>query len=80
MMNRATHLLFIALFMLAGCSNSGGEKLAKSSLDAMKELTDAFEKGDKATLDTTLTPGTYVLFCNMAGHFMAGMRTTLVVR
>ncbi len=27
-----------------------------------------------------LRPGRYVLFCNMAGHLMAGMRTTLVVR
>ncbi len=27
-----------------------------------------------------LRPGYYILFCNMAGHFMAGMRTTLVVR
>lgn len=27
-----------------------------------------------------LAPGRYVLFCNMAGHFMAGMRTMLVVR
>jgi uncharacterized cupredoxin-like copper-binding protein len=26
-----------------------------------------------------LEPGRYVLFCNMSGHFMAGMRTTLVV-
>jgi hypothetical protein len=26
-----------------------------------------------------LKPGRYVLFCNMSGHFMAGMRTTLVV-
>lgn len=26
-----------------------------------------------------LEPGRYVLFCNMSGHLMAGMRTTLVV-
>ena len=26
-----------------------------------------------------LKPGRYVLFCNMAGHFMAGMHTDLVV-
>jgi len=25
-------------------------------------------------------PGRYVLFCNMSGHFMGGMHTTLVVR
>ncbi len=27
-----------------------------------------------------LPPGTYVLFCNMAGHYLGGMHTTLVVK
>jgi hypothetical protein len=27
-----------------------------------------------------LRPGTYVFFCNMAGHYKAGMRRTVVVR
>jgi hypothetical protein len=36
--------------------------------------------GTKRTAHLHLRPGRYVLFCNMAGHFMAGMRTTLVVR
>jgi hypothetical protein len=27
-----------------------------------------------------LRPGTYVLFCNMAGHYLGGMHTTLVVK
>ncbi len=36
--------------------------------------------GTKRTVHLHLRPGRYVLFCNMAGHFMAGMRTTLVVR
>jgi hypothetical protein len=26
-----------------------------------------------------LAPGTYTLFCNMAGHYLGGMHTTLVV-
>jgi uncharacterized cupredoxin-like copper-binding protein len=26
-----------------------------------------------------LTPGRYVLFCNMAGHYLGGMHRTLVV-
>lgn len=34
----------------------------------------------RRTTHLHLRPGRYVLFCNMAGHFMAGMRTTLVVR
>jgi uncharacterized cupredoxin-like copper-binding protein len=36
--------------------------------------------GSVRTAHLHLKPGRYVLFCNMAGHFMAGMRTTLVVR
>jgi len=33
-----------------------------------------------SVLHVELTPGRYVLFCNMAGHFLGGMHTTLVVR
>ena len=36
--------------------------------------------GTVRTTHVHLRPGRYVLFCNMAGHFMAGMRTTLVGR
>ena len=32
------------------------------------------------TLRLHLAPGRYVLFCNMAGHFLGGMHRTLVVR
>ncbi len=39
-------VLFLAL-LLAGCSGNSLDKMVKSSLDAMKELTEAFEKGDK---------------------------------
>ena len=35
--------------------------------------------GSVRTTHLQLEPGRYVIFCNMAGHFMAGMRTTLVV-
>jgi uncharacterized cupredoxin-like copper-binding protein len=31
-------------------------------------------------LNVRLKPGRYVLFCNMEGHYMAGMHTVLVVR
>ena len=36
--------------------------------------------GGTESLVVNLRPGRYVLFCNMEGHFMAGMHTTLVVR
>jgi len=32
------------------------------------------------SIDLHLAPGRYVLFCNMAGHYLGGMHTTLVVR
>ena len=36
--------------------------------------------GSVRELDVKLTPGRYVLFCNMSGHYMGGMNATLVVR
>jgi uncharacterized cupredoxin-like copper-binding protein len=36
--------------------------------------------GSVRTYRVHLRPGYYVLFCNMAGHFMAGMHATLRVR
>lgn len=36
--------------------------------------------GSKRTLKVKLTPGRYVFFCNMAGHFMAGMHAEVVVQ
>jgi uncharacterized cupredoxin-like copper-binding protein len=32
------------------------------------------------TVQVHLAPGRYVLFCNMAGHYLGGMRTQLLVR
>lgn len=36
--------------------------------------------GGVNVLRLRLTPGRYELFCNMAGHYLAGMRAELVVR
>ena len=55
--------------------------------DRVGELED-LERGDKATLDATLTPGTYVLFCNITEtsggvtdhHYADGMHTTFAVK
>jgi uncharacterized cupredoxin-like copper-binding protein len=43
----------------------------------------ALEPGDPGsvrTLDVHLTPGRYVLLCNMSGHYMGGMHAVLVVK
>jgi uncharacterized cupredoxin-like copper-binding protein len=52
------------------------EKLEKSTVGVL-------EPGQPNTvreLSAQLKPGRYVLFCNMSGHFMGGMRADLVVR
>ena len=38
------------------------------------------ESGDVRSLRVRLAKGRYVLFCNMSGHYMAGMETVLTVR
>jgi uncharacterized cupredoxin-like copper-binding protein len=52
------------------------EKLEKATVGVL-------EPGDPNTvreIRAKLRPGRYVLFCNMSGHFMGGMRADLVVR
>lgn len=50
------------------------ENLA-GSLGEVSEL----EPGKSGSLSLNLKPGTYVLFCNLAGHFIAGMWTLITV-
>ena len=38
------------------------------------------ERGRTDAKRVDLAPGRYVLFCNMVGHYLAGMHETLVVR
>jgi uncharacterized cupredoxin-like copper-binding protein len=49
-----------------------------SSLQAVDEDPD-IALGATNTLDVRLAPGRYVLFCNLAGHYLGGMRLSLVV-
>ena len=37
------------------------------------------EPGEKGSLTVTLAPGTYALYCNLAGHYASGMWTILTV-
>jgi uncharacterized cupredoxin-like copper-binding protein len=52
--------------------------------DAVEKATvgtlDGGERGSTRQLRLHLTPGRYVLFCNMAGHYLGGMHTDVVVR
>ncbi len=49
---------------------------ASGDLGEVSEL----EPGKSGSLTLDLKPGLYVLFCNVPGHFMAGMWTTLEVK
>jgi uncharacterized cupredoxin-like copper-binding protein len=50
--------------------------------EAAKDLGEVSEldPGKSGALQLDLKPGTYVLYCNIPGHFMAGMWTTLTVK
>lgn len=45
------------------------------SLGEVSEL----DAGKSGSLTLKLEPGTYLLFCNLRGHYMAGMWTTITV-
>jgi uncharacterized cupredoxin-like copper-binding protein len=51
--------------------------------DALEPVTvdevEAEPPGDVEVLGVKLRPGSYELFCNMAGHYLGGMRARLVV-
>jgi uncharacterized cupredoxin-like copper-binding protein len=50
--------------------------------EAAKDIGEVSEldPGKSGALTLELKPGTYVLYCNIPGHFMAGMWTTLTVK
>lgn len=55
-----------------------GTRVDEDKLEGMEEFGDV-EEGETNSWTTELTPGRYVLFCNLRGHFPAGMRTTFMV-
>jgi len=54
---------------------------AKVAEDQVKVLGDTgdLQPGASYTLDISLTPGSYLLICNVPGHYAAGMVTPLTV-
>lgn len=52
------------------------ERLQPNTLGALEPI----DAPATRELDLRLTPGRYVLFCNMSGHFIGGMHRVLVVR
>ena len=43
-------------------------------------IVEGFPRGDSRDAHVHLTPGRYVLLCNMSGHYLSGMHRTLIVR
>jgi uncharacterized cupredoxin-like copper-binding protein len=53
-------------------------KVLENKLDKVVD-TDDIKAGGKKTVTVSLKPGDYVMLCNQAGHFQAGMRAPLTV-
>jgi uncharacterized cupredoxin-like copper-binding protein len=58
--------------------NDSEKEVQEDALKVVNEIED-LEPGKSGTLTVMLEPGTYTLFCNLAGHFKAGMVHTLTV-
>jgi uncharacterized cupredoxin-like copper-binding protein len=48
-------------------------------IDLLDEV-DGLDIDDRQTLVLRLTPGNYVLYCNLEGHYLGGMHASLAVR
>lgn len=52
---------------------------AKANEDGVVGKTQDLRAGGTGALTVTLEPGSYVVICNVAGHYQLGMRTALKV-
>ena len=55
------------------------EEASPTTFQHLDEL-EGLDIGDRGTLRVHLTAGHYVLYCNMDGHYQAGMSTEFTVR
>ena len=54
-------------------------KVDEEGSDHLGEVSE-LDPGKSGALILTLKPGTYIIYCNVAGHYMAGMWTLLTVK
>jgi uncharacterized cupredoxin-like copper-binding protein len=59
--------------------DSAGQVVDEEAAHAMGEVSE-LQPGGGGKLTMNLTPGTYILFCNVAGHFIDGMWTEITVQ
>lgn len=55
------------------------QKIDEDAANHLGEVAE-LDPGASGTLTLTLDPGTYVLLCNVPGHYMAGMWTKITVQ
>ena len=58
--------------------NKAKHRVTESKLKSMGEVSD-LKPGASGTLKVNLKPGTYLLLCNIKGHYEAGMQSKLTV-
>jgi len=58
--------------------DSGDQRVVESKVQDLGEVSD-LEPGKSGTLTLDLAPGRYILICNQPGHYMHGMKASLVV-
>lgn len=54
------------------------DRVNEDGIHSMGEVSER-KPGEAGTLSVVLQPGSYLLMCNIAGHYKAGMWTTLTV-
>lgn len=59
--------------------NAAQDRVDEEAAHSLGEV-EGLDPGKSGTLTLKLKPGKYVLYCNIAGHYKAGMWTLLTVR
>ena len=64
--------------MCSSPTTADDQRVIEDKINSLGE-TEEMQPGASKTLTLDLKPGTYLLICNVAGHYAAGMWTVLTV-